>query len=387
MLRWRASDFDDPRYRAIMGYRVWRRAPLTLASRSGEASNQAAPGPVPEADPTVFWESIAVLPASYLDGYAYAASTLQDSTELGNPYTAYFVQAITADAFTFYNSSPDSGYSVDNLAPPTPTQVAVQYGPAANTLHWRGREIADLRGYRIHRGADAFFVPSTSNLVVTTSDTVYADVPGQHFYKLAALDIHGNVSRYVAISPDRPVAALISFFRSQREHGLARVTWFSGGNPNLAARVYRRTDGTEWEKVGDTFADGRGYLTWEDRDVADDSRYGYRLGVLEPGDLEVFLAETWVDPLAVAFAFSGHVVNPSTGGRIMCTFAVPLASRAEIRLYDVAGREHERQTLEPGASGERTVHFGGTRRLRAGVYLVQASGAGRVVTKRVVVLD
>jgi hypothetical protein len=389
LLRWRASDFDQPRYRKITGYRVWRRAPLEgvtagIAAANGWKSNRelklAAGSPA-------FWENIAELPASFLRGYAHTAATLGDSTELAQPATAFFVQAITADAFTFYNSSPDSGWSVDNLAPPTPTRVTVHYGPAANTLHWDAREVADLGGYRIHRGADAFFVPSASNLVVTTRDTVHADVPGSCYYKLAAVDIHGNLSRFIAVSPDRPVATLVRFFGSQRAPGAARVKWFSGGNPDLGARVYRRTAGADWARVGETFADGLGYLTWDDRDVADDSRYGYRLGVLEPGNLEIFFAETWVDPLAVELAFAGRVVNPSPGGRIACTFAVPFGSHAEIRLYDIAGREHERHTLEGGASVERSVRFGEKSRLRAGVYLIQATAAGRVVTRRVVVLD
>jgi hypothetical protein len=179
----------------------------------------------------------------------------------------------------------------------------------------------------------------------------------------------------------------VSFFRSFREHAVARVIWFSGGNPNLPAKVYRRTESTEWTAVGDIFADGRGYLTFEDHEVADDAGYGYRLGIAEPDETESFLGETWVDPLAVAFAFAGRVVNPSTGGKISCSFELPSATRAEVRLYDVSGRELDRQVLEPGASGERTVHFGAIRRLRAGVYLLRASGAGRVVTKRVIVLD
>ena len=390
MLRWRASDFDKFRYRSITRYRVWRRAPLSgltadVATSNGWSSSRALGQAA--ADPGVFWESLAELPAAFLSGYAYAAATLQDSTDIGNPYTAYFVQALTNDVFKFYNSSPDSGYSVDNLAPPTPTQVAVLYGPSANTLHWRGRNVADLRGYRIHRGADAFFVPTSANLVVTTSDTSYADIAGSHFYKLAALDLHGNVSRYIAISPDRPVATLATFFRSLREHGLARVIWFSGGNPNLAARVYRCTESTDWVFVGDLLADGNGYLTYDDRAVLDASRYGYRLGIVEPEESENFLGETWLDPLAVEFAFAGRLVNPSVGGRVACTLAIPASVRAEVRLFDITGREVERQVLEAGNAGERSVRFGEARRLRAGVYLLRAASGAVVMTRRVVVLD
>jgi hypothetical protein len=44
LLRWRASDFDQARYKQITGYRVWRRAPLTDITASGRAA-AASQGP------------------------------------------------------------------------------------------------------------------------------------------------------------------------------------------------------------------------------------------------------------------------------------------------------------------------------------------------------
>lgn len=387
MLRWRASDFDRSRYRTITGYRVWRRAPLGSSSGLGPAGKNSLELGLPSADPSIFWESLAELPAAFLAGYAYTAPTLRDSSEFDNPYTAYFVQAITANPFTFYNSSPDSGYSVDNLSPLAPSVLAVIYGPTANKLHWRGREVRDLRGYELHRGTNADFLPAAENRVATTSDTSYVDIPGSHFYKLAAVDFHGNRSRYVAVSPDRPVGTIASFFRSFRERGLARVVWHSGGNPNLFANVYRRTETSDWERVGAILADGLGYLTYEDHAVTDGARYGYRLGILEPEAFEALMAETWVEPFAEAFAFTSRIRNPSAGGRISCALVVPVGARADVRLFDIGGRELERQSLESGSNGERTVEFGVARRLRAGVYLLRATSGRTVMTRRVVVLD
>ena len=387
MLRWRASDFDRPRYKTITGYRVWRRAPLGSSPGLGAAGKNSLELGLPSADPSIFWESLAEVPAAFLAGYAYTAPTLTDSSEFDNPYTAYFVQAFTASPFTFYNSSPDSGYSVDNFPPPAPSPLAVNYGPTANTLHWRGSALRDLRGYDLHRGTNADFVPMAGNRVVTVSDTSYVDISGNHFYKLAAVDIHGNRSRYVAVSPDRPVGTIASFFRSFRERGLARVVWHSGGNPNLFATVYRRTETSDWEPVGGLLADGRGYLTYEDRAVANGVRYGYRLGILEAGSSEALMAETWVEPFAEAFAFTSRIRNPSAGGRISCAFVVPVGERADVRLFDIGGRELERQSLQYESNGERTVEFGVARRLRAGVYLLRATSGRTVLTRRVVVLD
>jgi hypothetical protein len=43
MLRWRASDFDQARYRRITGYRVWRRAPAETTTGSLAAPVRLAP--------------------------------------------------------------------------------------------------------------------------------------------------------------------------------------------------------------------------------------------------------------------------------------------------------------------------------------------------------
>ena len=387
---WRASDFDQPRHRVITGYRVWRRAPQESATGSLAASaplGTLARWAPSAGEPEVFWESLVELPAAYLRGYAYAAATLRDSTADGNPYTAFFVQALTADPFVFYNSSPDSGYSVDDLAPPAPAPLTVIYGRTANEMHWRGRAVPDLHGYRLHRGSEPLFLPLAENLIATTTDTTYVDIPGSHFYKLAAVDIHGNLSRYVAVSPDRPVATLASFYQAFRTQGLTRVIWYSGGNAGLLANVYRRTVNSDWEPAGTVSADGTGFLTFEDRTGEDGLRYGYRLGIVEGGEAELFLGEAWVEPLATAFAFAGRVPNPSPGGRIACSLSVPANVAAELKLFDVSGRVVERHSLDSSTSGERSVVFGSTSRLRAGVYMIQATSRDRVMTKRVVVLD
>jgi hypothetical protein len=392
MLRWRASDFDQVRYRRITGYRVWRRAPEGQVPAPGQSPS---PGWIvtprraaTTGDPIEFWESLAELPAAFLKGYAYAAATLRDSTDSGNPYTAFFVQAVTADPFVFYNSSPDSGYSVDNLAPPTPAPFTVVYGPSANTLHWHARAVTDLRGYEVYRGASATFEPSGANRMATTTDTNLVDVPGAIYYKLAAIDVHGNRSRYASAAPDRPVATLASFLRAHRSSSHVQVVWYSGGNAGMAANVYRRTEDSDWELQRQISADGSGYLSFDDRSVDDHVRYAYRLGVMEPGDeAETVLGETWVDALSTAFALLRAGANPSPGGRVSLSFSLPFATGADIGLYDVSGRLIERQRLEASGDAEHAIVFGAQTRLRPGLYLIKATSGQNVVFHRVVVLN
>src|SRR5205814_748853 len=118
-----------------------------------------------------FWEAIATLPAEQLISYAYDAPTTQDSIAGSNPYTAFFVTALTADPFTFFESAVDSGYSVDNLSPPTPAPFVATYASGSATLHWGASPAQDFREFRLYRGFSTAFVPAPANLVTATRAT------------------------------------------------------------------------------------------------------------------------------------------------------------------------------------------------------------------------
>jgi DNA-binding beta-propeller fold protein YncE len=379
---------DQPQMRHVTGYRVWRRVPPfeigAIPGAEGAAEHVVL---ADSSGPPTYWEAIALLPAAQLVSYGFTAPTTQDSIAGSNPWTAFFIQALTADPFVSYGSAPDSGYSVDNLAPNTPGPLTVHYGPSSNALHWRSRAVADLRGFELYRGTSATFVPSAANLVTTTAETSYVDVAGSHYYKLAAVDIHGNRSRFVAVEPDRPVAALASFVRSTRESDRVELLWYSGGNSGIEATVYRRSEETDWERKGVIRADGLGYLTFEDRDIVPERRYGYRLGFTEPDSSEHFLGEAWSEPVESRFSFLGVGANPSPNGRVTLTLAVPAASSARVQLFDVAGREVAQQAVTGSQGGHWTVEFGREQRLRAGVYMIRAWSGNVALSRRVVVLN
>jgi hypothetical protein len=54
-------------------------------------------------------------------------------------------------------SQPDSGYSVDNVAPFAPAPFQGVYAAGGANLHWRPNTEADLAGYRLYRGPTASF--------------------------------------------------------------------------------------------------------------------------------------------------------------------------------------------------------------------------------------
>lgn len=387
VLRWRASDFDQPRYRRVRGYRVWRRAPADAPS--GAVPGTALPAAARQipgiADPEVFWESIAEVPAASLRGYAYTASTPRDSSASGNPYTAFFVQTLTLDPFEFFASSPDSGYSVDDLAPPSPGQFVVQYGTSSNRLHWTGREVADLAGYEVHRSTQFDFVPSEATRIAVVRDSQYVDAAGSYSYKLAAVDLHGNRSRFLSVTPDRPVATLISVASIVRRAGIAEILWYTSGNPGMIAIVERRTDDLPWQPRDVVMADGQGYLRFRDDGVRDELAYDYRLRIEESGEV-IYLAEVNLAPLGISLAQAITVPNPAPSGRIPLQFAGVPGWSWTVQLFDVTGRKVEQREVS-SADGNVSLVLGSTRRIKAGVYLLRLSGGERSVVRRVVVLD
>ncbi|OGF14598.1 MAG: hypothetical protein A2W00_04420 [Candidatus Eisenbacteria bacterium RBG_16_71_46] len=213
---WDRSDLDQSGSPGIESYSLWRRV-ITSAG----ALRATGPGTTWAEDPALpasggrtllrvpgargeatYWEYIVTVPAWGQSGYGYTAATTADSMPGLLPWNVFLVTAKIAGGPTAYMSAPDSGYSVDNLAPGAPAPFTAAYASGATWLHWGQSAEPDVGEYRLYRGASADFVPGPGNLVVAQSDTGYADVgPAGGFYKLSAVDVHGNQSGFALIRP------------------------------------------------------------------------------------------------------------------------------------------------------------------------------------------
>lgn len=214
-VQWTASYLDVATSNPIESYWVWRQVP-TLAAESrlqlGAAlyeANGEAGDPPPGALRTAaaggqiyYWEYLGSQPARGYPGYSYTAATLSDSVPGSNPYTRFMVEAQHAWSGFFWSSAPDSGYSVDNLPPNPPAPVAGTYSGGTASLHWGANSESDLANYRLYRGTSASFTPSPSNLVAAPTGTAYNDPAGTlYWYKLSAVDLHGNESGFTTLLP------------------------------------------------------------------------------------------------------------------------------------------------------------------------------------------
>ncbi len=216
-LQWAGSYLDAAPTFELADYSIWREAPAASAQaalRSGArllAASDPRPAAtagtrlfraLPAASGTEYWEVLATVPARALGGYSRVVPTTTDSTGTSNLYSTFMVMAEDLGGNPFWASAPDSGYSVDNIPPVAPAPFTAAYASGATQLHWGANTEADLAGYRVYRGTSADFVPGSGNVIVAQPDTGYADVgPAGSYYKLSAVDIHGNESAFAAIGP------------------------------------------------------------------------------------------------------------------------------------------------------------------------------------------
>jgi hypothetical protein len=198
---WDRSYLDDPQYMLITDYAIWRKYPQgsKIESFGVEWDGSLPKSPAQrvylrrerEDGKTEYWELIGTVEASYLEGYAYIAPTLEDSSASGAPYFSFFVSANTADPFVHWPSDPDSGYSVDNINPAKTQVTAIAAGGAkgaVNTiwLAWdqvtTGVDGSPEQGsiqYRIYYAEEPDFTPGPGNLLTSVSGLRYAHTDGR----------------------------------------------------------------------------------------------------------------------------------------------------------------------------------------------------------------
>jgi hypothetical protein len=208
-ISWSRSGNDcDGSTAPVIEYAVYRKidtglsAPTTASSpilptAKQEASvARVAPAMVyPPGD----WHFVLTVPARAEETYTVTVPTLADSTITeGMYYTAFFVSALTETLGVYFDSPPDSGYSVDNLPPIAPQGFAISYNTGSgNQLAWEECPQEDFQFFSIYREETDGFVPSSDNLVHVTVGTDWLDTVAdgwKYCYKVTAIDHSGNES-------------------------------------------------------------------------------------------------------------------------------------------------------------------------------------------------
>jgi hypothetical protein len=216
LVLWNACAIDTLPSRAISSYVLWRQLTTAAATRAlGSGAALIAAGEAPEAGPVrgairrvttnaeaEYWEYLVTVPARQIPGYAYTVTTPSDSLPGHLPWNVIIVEAVRADGTGYYDSPPDSAYSVDNLAPAQPAQVTAAYSGGQTHLQWTANSEPDLACYHVYRGVSSDFTPSPGNRIATpTSPNCTDPGPPGGYYKTSAVDVHGNESGFTLTTP------------------------------------------------------------------------------------------------------------------------------------------------------------------------------------------
>lgn len=181
-LSWLASHFDRPdAAQPVTGYAVYRRQDSAKRGAAGD-------------DKLLGWDFLAVVPSRGDTAYQYVAPTLVNAPAPGDStgaWSVFMVSAMTASPFTFHDSAPDSGVSLDNLAPARPNALRLETG---RRLAWDECRDDDFAHYVVYGAPTGVRDGRETRLLATGATSLnVADVVHPCFL-VAAVDRHGNES-------------------------------------------------------------------------------------------------------------------------------------------------------------------------------------------------
>jgi hypothetical protein len=194
----------------ITQYEVYRQIdPLFAPRLAGAFRHVLRPASVQLAG----WDYVGALAAHADTLYSIVVPTVVDSNITGPNLATFLLRAATVNPAVFYDSVPNSGYSVDNIPPTPPSPFTAAYLAGATYLHWGANSEPDLWYYKVYRGSSAGFTPGPGNQIATQSDTGFVDAGAAgHYYKLSAVDVNGNEGGYALLTPSGTLAVDLRLF-------------------------------------------------------------------------------------------------------------------------------------------------------------------------------
>ena len=153
-ISWSRSRFDAQGEVVVTGYEIYRKEPsLKIAG----------------------WDFVALVPAHWDSIYETIAPTLCDSTITGGLcWSTFMIRAATESPGVFFDSHPDSGYSVDNLVPTAPTGLIV----ADEVLSWDEPTDADFDYFSVYGSSSPELGPDAV-LIGYTTGTIHVHIRRQ----------------------------------------------------------------------------------------------------------------------------------------------------------------------------------------------------------------
>jgi hypothetical protein len=291
-VRCSASRLESPGSQpTITGYNVWRRSSgiskdrATVPTAEELATGKAvgvqlgSTGAMALGLPEGNWESVGFHAAIGSAEYDLLAPTRSDSTATGYSWEFFCVTTHTNSGGGVYTSAPDSGYSVDNLAPAPPGNLTGSIDHVSGTiqLDWDDSKARDLAGYRIFRGGISGFPADQDHFLGSSVEPGYLDddpIPGESHYKVLAVDRHGNLSAASNLGPGETSNTTVPTTRNvlTQNHPnpfnpQTTIAFEIEGQVEVSLRVLDLSGRMVRSLiVGESRAPGRHEVTWNGRD-------------------------------------------------------------------------------------------------------------------------
>ena len=205
-----------------------------------------------------------------------------DSTIVdGTCWSTFFVRAKTSQPTMFFDTPPDSGYSVDNLPPGVPQDLRNE----GHQLAWTPNQEDDFSYYSVYASTDAEFDPMTDTLLGRTAESSFAlEGVDPVFIHVAATDFAGNQGGAATLA--MPSAANdaeqvlrwdLSLVGENPSRDRARIRYEVPRSAHIEVSVYDAAGRYVAVLVDETRPPGRFEATWDGRDVSGRSRCIRRL--------------------------------------------------------------------------------------------------------------
>jgi hypothetical protein len=210
------SGYDDPLSPILVEqYELYRRVD-DLPAASAAPGVAMMPG----------WVYVTSVPAHEEAAYVADATTDADSTvALGQHHSVFFVRATTDDNGLFYDSAPDSGWSLDNLSPGIPQNFAY----AAGSLSWDESSAADFDYFTVYGGNTSAFASATP-IDYTVAPEMDVNAAPYAYYFVTATDFSGNEGKPAVVNPASSVGG------APREYALTVSAYPNPFNPATTVR-------------------------------------------------------------------------------------------------------------------------------------------------------
>lgn len=188
----------------------------------------------------------------------------------------------------------------------------------------------------------------------------------------------GNWAVYAQRLPlDQTTPALVSLVRADASTGRVSLAW-RVAEAATSITLQRRVEPGEWTELAVLSRDGLGEVAYEDLDVRDGARVGYRLALADGSET----GEVWVTVPLAALSLAGFSPNPSVSTSQLA-FTLADDSPAAIEVLDITGRRVFSRDLAGLGAGQHRLPV--EARLAPGVYVIRLEQAGATRTARGVV--